>query len=134
MLLGKIILQIFKNKSINHKLLYPFFFTLLFVFCSLLVNAHVPPVPGATDCGTIQGGVFYSEYYDPPQGTPVSSGACSWVKQGNSSCGNYRYNGVNYTLYTYKFICNTPVDSQYYVLGIGSFLFVVLRKRKQLIN
>lgn len=118
------------NRPNKRKFLSSLFFSFLFVFCSLKVNAHVPPVPGATDCGTIQGGVFYSEYYDPPAGTPVSNGACSWVKQGTRSCGTYRYNGTNYTLYNYQFICETPIDSSVYVVSIGVLLFAVFRKRK----
>lgn len=131
MFLKKINSFLLKENSVNKfKCVYSFFFSFLLVFCSLSVNAHVPPISGATDCGTIQGGVFYSEYYDPPLGTPVSNGACSWEKQGTKSCGTYRYNGVNYTLYNYKFICNAPLDSPVYAVSIGVLLFAVFRKRK----
>lgn len=130
MFLKKINSFLLKKKCSNKcKFIATFFFSFLFLFCSLTVNAHVPPVAGATDCGAIVGSTFYSEYYDPPTGTPVSNSVCSWVKQGTRSCGSYCYNGVNYTLYNYKFICNAPLDSQIYVITIGLTLFAFLRKR-----
>lgn len=37
---------------------------------------------------------------------------------------------VNYTLYTYKFICNTPLDNQFSTFSIGMLLIVFFRKGK----
>jgi hypothetical protein len=90
------------------------------------VLAHDPPYEGKMDCGIIQANLFYSDYYSPPTGTPASNGACSWVKQGTSSCGTRNYGGTNYTLYTYKWICNVPLDTNIYmlmmvVIGFGYF-------------
>ena len=120
--------SIFKiNKPYQYKFIFLFF---LFIFSGQLVQAHTPPNAGKIDCGTIQGGVFYSEYYDPPTGTPAVNGSCSWIKQGSRSCGTYCYNGVNYSLYTYIYVCNSPIDSQFYLIGLGALSFVAIRKRR----
>jgi hypothetical protein len=78
--------------------------------------AHDPPYAGKTDCGIIQSGVFYSDYYSPPSGTPAASGSCSWVKQGTNSCGTRNYGGTVYVLYNYKWVCNVPLDTNIYFL------------------
>ncbi|TKC12935.1 hypothetical protein FA048_04775 [Pedobacter polaris] len=98
--------------------------------------AHNPPTNGKQDCGIIMGNVFYSQYYSPPQGTPAVNGSCSWVKQSNNSCGSYNYNGTNYTLYPYKYICNVPLDDYTYValFVIGIFGFFKLRKFNLLVK
>ena len=97
------------------------------------VFAHNPPSCGNTDCGLIVGNKFYSQYYTPgnPDGTPVTAGNGTWTKTSNSSCGVYRYNNVNYTLYPHKFICSTPVDTNTYYLmaGIALIGFLKLKKR-----
>jgi hypothetical protein len=104
--------------------------TFLFLGISLSpVLAHDPPVNGKQDCGLIVDNVFYSEYYSPPQGTPATNGSCSWIRQSNVSCGRYNYNGTNYTLYPYKFICNLPFDNytELGLLAFGVFGFYRLR-------
>ncbi|MDQ7949052.1 MAG: hypothetical protein REI78_09010 [Pedobacter sp.] len=98
--------------------------------------AHDPPYAGKTDCGIIQSGVFYSDYYSPPSGTPAASGSCSWVKQSNTPCATRNYGGTNYTLYNYKWICNAPLDSHTYIL-IGAALalgYFQLRRKNSLLH
>jgi len=89
---------------------------LIIIVSQFSASAHVPPVNGATDCGIIQDGLFYSDYYSPPAGTPAVNGSCSWVKQGSSICAVRNYGGTNYNLYNYKWICNVPLDSNIYIL------------------
>ncbi|MGF1923575.1 MAG: hypothetical protein ACQUHE_05310 [Bacteroidia bacterium] len=105
---------------------------------SITVLAHNPPTCGQTDCGLIQGSTFYSAYYSPgnPNGTPVSAGGGIWTKTSNSSCGTYNYQGYNYTLYPYKFICALPLDTNNYLLvsGIGIFGFFKLRRRLEVVR
>ncbi len=106
-------------------------FTLLLL--SLFTNsalAHDPPVNGRQECGIISNNVFYSNYYSPPSGTPVTTGSCSWVKQSNTSCGTANYGGTNYTLYPYVWVCNMPLDD-YAVVGlvlVAGFGYYQLRK------
>jgi hypothetical protein len=113
------------------------FYRLIFlisVFFTFIINfqvfAHIPPTSGKTDCGTIQGGVFYSEYYSPPSGTPVSAGGCSWTQTSSSRCDVYNYGGQNYNLYPYKFICPMPFDtnSSIFLVTIGVLGFFRLKK------
>lgn len=117
-------------KNIKFKLKAICVVLLLFAFKSDVL-AHDPPYAGKTDCGIIQSGVFYSDYYSPPSGTPASSGSCSWVKQGTNSCGTRNYGGTIYTLYTYKWICNVPLDSNIYFLVFGAVALGYLKLRRK---
>ena len=82
------------------------FFT---IFANSLYAAN--PVNGQSDCGLIQGNAFFSNAYPPPNGTPVSSGSCAWIRQSNSICGTGNYGGNNYNLYPHKYICSMPLDN-----------------------
>lgn len=87
---------------------------------------------GDIDCGVINGTKFYSNNYPPPNGIAAVNGSCSWVKQGTASCGTSNYGGTNYTLYTYKYICNVPLDGYHYLLLLSVLLvgFQSIRHRK----
>jgi hypothetical protein len=97
--------------------------------------AHYPPSCGQTDCGIIQGGTFYSEYYTPgnPNGTPVSAGGGTWIRTSNSPCNTIKYGQpqVTYTLYPHKFTCNVPLDNNSAMLmfGVGILGFFTLKRR-----
>ena len=69
-----------------------------------------PPVNGQNDCGLIQGNTFYSDTYSPPNGTPATSGSCSWVRQSNNVCAVRNYDKTSYNLYPHTYICNMPFD------------------------
>ena len=108
---------------------------LLFIVLSqTTVLAHYPPSANQQDCGLISGDLFYSEYYSPPQGTPASVGTCSWVKTSNTVCAVRNFNGTNYNLYPYRFICNMPLDTNAYacVLALGFFGFFRIRLSKKI--
>ncbi|RZL32431.1 MAG: hypothetical protein EOP00_33935, partial [Pedobacter sp.] len=74
------------------------------------------PVNGQTDCGLIQGNIFYSDTYAPPSGTPVTSGSCTWVRKSNTSCAIRNYGGTNYTLYPHTYTCNAPIDDYAFIM------------------
>lgn len=92
---------------------------------------------GDVECGTIQGSTFYTTTtYPPPNGTPVTNGACTWTKQGTASCGTGSYGGQSYTLYTYKYICNVPLDGSSYLLFGATLILAIyyLNRRVELNN
>jgi len=68
------------------------------------------PVNGQNDCGLIQGATFFSNAYPPPNGTPVTSGSCTWVRLNNTVCGTGNYGGTNYNLYPHRYVCSMPLD------------------------
>jgi hypothetical protein len=121
-------------KNIKNKLKWIIGAVVIILGLQSVAFAHDPPYAGKTDCGTIQSGVFYSNYYSPPSGTPAASGSCSWVKQGTNSCGTTNYGGTVYTLYNYKWVCNLPLDTNIYCLIFGALVLGYFKIRRNNIS
>ncbi len=101
------------------------FLKYFFAIISILFSSAVwgaTPVNGQNDCGLIQGGIFYSDAYGPPAGTPAVSGSCSWVKMSNTVCAVRNYGGTNYDLYPHTYICSMPFDDHAFLLVVLSIV------------